>query len=54
MCQDGTMVCGPFTIIARIRPVAYRLSLPLTVKLHDVLNVSFLKSYVKFVDHVID
>jgi len=41
-------------IIERIRPVAYQLALPLTVKFHDVLHVSLLKKYVKYVDHVID
>ena len=46
--------CGPFSIIERIGLVAYRLALPLTVKFHDVFHVSFLKKYVKDVDHVID
>ena len=46
--------CGPFNIIDRIEPVAYRLALPLTVKVHDVFQVFLLKKYVKDVDHVID
>ena len=46
--------CGPFGIIERIGPVAYRLALPLTVKFHDVLHVSSLKKYVKDDDHAID
>ena len=46
--------CGPFRIIERIRLVAYRLALPLHVKVHDVFHASFLNKYVKDVDHVID
>ena len=45
---------GPFMIIERIKLESYRLALPLTVKLHDVFHVSFLKKYVRDVDHVID
>lgn len=47
-------VCGPFSIIERIGPVAYPLALPPTVKVHDVFHVSLIKKYVKDVDHVID
>ena len=46
--------CGPFSIIDRIGPVAYRLALPPIVKFHDVFHVSLPKKYVKDVDHVID
>eukprot|EP00253_Pinus_taeda_P031035 PITA_31035 len=46
--------CGTFSIIERIGPVEYQLSLPLTMKVHDVFHVSFLKKYVKDVDHVIN
>ena len=49
-----TMACGPLSIIKRIAPVAYRLSLPPIVKFHDIFQVSLLKKYVKDVDHVID
>ena len=45
---------GPFSITKRIELVAYRLALPLTVKVHDVYHVYFLKKYVKDVDNVID
>jgi len=45
---------GPFSIVERIGPVAYRLALPPTVKFHDVFHVSLLNKYVKYVDHVID
>ena len=41
-------------ILERIRPVAYRLVLPPTMKVHDDFHVSFLKRYVQDVDHVID
>lgn len=54
MFQVGTPSCGPFRNIERIRPVAYRLTLPPIVKFHDVFHVSLLKKYVKDVDHVID
>ena len=46
--------CGPFSIIERIGPVAYRIALPPIVKVHEVFHVSLLKKYVKDVDHVID
>lgn len=45
---------GPFSIIEKIGPVAYRLGLPTIVKVHYVFHVSLLKKYVKDVDHVID
>lgn len=34
--------------------MAYQLALPTKLKFHDVFHVSFLKIYVKDVDHVID
>ena len=46
--------CEPFEILERIGLVAYQLALPLEVKFHDVFHVSFLKKYVKDIDHVID
>jgi len=46
--------CGTCEILERIGLVAYQLALSLTVKVLDVFHVSFLKRYVKDVDHVID
>ena len=46
--------CGPFKIIERIGPVAYRHALPPKVKVHDVFHVPLLKKYVKDVDHEIE
>ena len=45
---------GPFKILKMIESVAYRLALPLTMKVYDVFHMSLLKKYVKDVDHVID
>jgi len=45
---------GPFSIIERIRPIAYQLALPIIVKVHDFFHVSLLKKYVNYFYHVID
>jgi len=46
--------CGPFSIVEKTGPVAYRFALPSIMKIHDVFHVSFLRKYVKDVDHVVD
>jgi hypothetical protein len=45
---------GPFEILERIGPVAYRLSFPACMSIHNAFHVSLLKKYVPDVNHVID
>jgi hypothetical protein len=46
--------CGPFEVLDRVGHVAYRLTLPPTVKEHNVFHVSLLKKYVHDSNHIID
>ena len=46
--------CGPYEILKRIGPQAYKLKLPEHFKIHDVFHVSLLKAYVPRDDHVLD
>ena len=45
--------CGPFEVLERVRPTAYKLALPSHIKVHDVFHVSLLKKYVHDTTHVI-
>jgi hypothetical protein len=45
---------GPFEIVYRVGPEAYRLALPPTVKAHNVFHFSLLKKYVHDSNHIID
>ncbi|KAA0047134.1 Retrovirus-related Pol polyprotein from transposon 297 family [Cucumis melo var. makuwa] len=46
---------GPFEILERIGPVAYRLALPPSlVAVHDVFHISMLRKYVTDPTHVVD
>jgi hypothetical protein len=46
--------CGPFEVLERIGPIAYRFALPPTIRTHNVFHVSLLKKYVHDPNHVID
>ena len=46
--------CGPYQIIKRIGEQAYKLALPLHLKIHNVFHVSLLKKYVPDPRHVLE
>ena len=50
----SAILCGPFEILDKIGPVTYMLALPISMNVHNVYHVSFLKKYVHDPNHVID
>jgi hypothetical protein len=46
--------CGTFEFLDRVGPIAYRITLPPTVKEHNFFHVSLLKKYVHDANHIID
>ena len=46
--------CGPFEVLERIGPIAYRLAFPASTRAHNVFHVSLLKKYVHDPNHVIN
>ena len=55
ICMKLTPIfCGPFHVLERIVPVAYKLSLPVHLRIHNIFNVSLLKKYVYDSAHIID
>ena len=45
---------GPFEVLERVGPVAFKLALPPHVKVHDLFHVSLLKRYVHGDSHIVD
>jgi hypothetical protein len=50
----ATRYCGPFEILEKIRPIAYMLDLPVSMRVHNVFHVSLLNKYVPDPNHIID
>ena len=46
--------CGPFEIFSRFVPVAYQLTFPPNLKIHNVFHISIWKNYVHDATNVID
>ena len=51
----NTWYIGPFRILEKIKPVAYRLKLPQDLeRIHDVFHVFMLKKYISDPSHVLE
>ena len=46
--------CGPFDMLERIGPIAYRLAFPASTRVRNVFHVSLLKKNVHDPNHVIN
>ena len=46
--------CGPFEVLKIIKPVLYKIALPINTKEHDVFHVSLLKKYIHDPNYVLD
>ena len=46
--------CGPFEVLERIGPVAYRLAFPASTRAHNVFRASLLEKYVHDPNHVLN
>jgi len=51
--KSASRYCGPFEILARVGPMAYHLTLPPNLRIHNLFHVSILKWYVHDATHVI-
>ena len=45
---------GPFQVLERIGTVAYKLALPVHLRIHNFFHVSLLNKYVYYSTHIID
>ena len=45
---------GPFEVLDKIGPIAYRIAFPANMRVHNVCHVSLLKKYVHDPNHIID
>jgi hypothetical protein len=50
----ATKFCGPYEILERIGSIAYMITLPASMSVHNLFHVSFLKKYITDANHVID
>ena len=54
-CKLASRYIGPFEILEKVNPVAYRLALPPDLsQVHNVFHVTMLRKYIRDPLHVID